>query len=235
MIVTDRAGTITDWNTGAETIFGWTADEMRGSDASRFYTPEDRETDRAGLEMRRSLAEGSAVDERWHIRKDGVRFSALGKAHDVLMTGRKDAASVEEIVRSTVALLGEGARVAIAGPQVELGASAALSLALICHELATNASKYGALSVDAGQVTVQWQIETDAAGKPLFVFEWQESDGPVVTPPTRRGFGTRLIEVGLSGAFGAEARLDYAPSGLRCRLTGPLSELQSDRANNEPE
>lgn len=163
------------------------------------------------------------------------RISALGKAHDVLMTGRKDAASVEEIVRSTVALLGEGARVAIAGPQVELGASAALSLALICHELATNASKYGALSVDAGQVTVQWQIETDAAGKPLFVFEWQESDGPVVTPPTRRGFGTRLIEVGLSGAFGAEARLDYAPSGLRCRLTGPLSELQSDRANNEPE
>lgn len=78
MIVTDRAGTITDWNTGAETIFGWTADEMRGSDASRFYTPEDRETDRAGLEMRRSLAEGSAVDERWHIRKDGVRFYASG-------------------------------------------------------------------------------------------------------------------------------------------------------------
>lgn len=155
------------------------------------------------------------------------RIRALGKAHDVLMTGRRDAAPVEDIVRSTVALLGEGGRVAINGPRIELGASAAMSLVLICHELATNASKYGALSVDRGRVEIRWRVEADAEGRDCFIFEWIESGGPTVTPPSRSGFGTRLIEMGLSGAAGAQTKLDYAPSGLVCRLAGSLGELQA--------
>ncbi|MCW6512701.1 PAS domain S-box protein, partial [Lichenifustis flavocetrariae] len=79
IIATDRAGLVTDWNTGAERIFGWTSAEMRGKPTDRFFTPEDRAADRVGLEMRRALEEGRGNDERWHLRKDGSRFWANGE------------------------------------------------------------------------------------------------------------------------------------------------------------
>ena len=153
------------------------------------------------------------------------RIRALATAHDVLIKGHKDAAPVEEIVRSTASLLNEAGRVSINGPQVELGPTAAMTLVLICHELATNACKYGALSEEHGHVDVRWTVEGDASGSETFVFEWTERGGPAVTVPSRAGFGTRLIEIGLSGSAGALAELDYAPSGLRCRLAAPLAEL----------
>ncbi|CAO4153146.1 histidine kinase [Methylorubrum thiocyanatum] len=79
MVVTDPAGTITDWNPGAAHVMGWTADEMRGQDASRFFTPEDRADGRVAHEMERALQEGRATDERWHLKKDGQRFWASGE------------------------------------------------------------------------------------------------------------------------------------------------------------
>ncbi|WP_157080851.1 PAS domain S-box protein, partial [Methylobacterium variabile] len=79
MIVTDPAGVITDWNPGAERVMGWTAAEMRGQGADRFYTPEDRAEDRVRQEMRQTLHEGRVSDERWHLRKDGRRFWASGE------------------------------------------------------------------------------------------------------------------------------------------------------------
>ncbi|UIY45687.1 PAS domain-containing hybrid sensor histidine kinase/response regulator [Methylobacterium radiotolerans] len=79
MVVTDPAGIITDWNPGAVHVMGWTADEMRGQDASRFFTPEDRAADRLAYEMQRALQEDRAPDERWHLRKDGTRFWASGE------------------------------------------------------------------------------------------------------------------------------------------------------------
>ena len=72
-------GLITDWNSGAERTFGWTAEEISGQPADRFFTPEDQAADRAGVEMRCSLAEGRATDERWHLKKDGSRFWANGE------------------------------------------------------------------------------------------------------------------------------------------------------------
>ncbi|MDP4026959.1 PAS domain S-box protein [Methylobacterium sp. NEAU 140] len=79
MVVTDPAGTITDWNPGAVHVMGWTAEEMRGQDASRFFTPEDRANDRVAYEMRCALEANRASDERWHLRKDGTRFWASGE------------------------------------------------------------------------------------------------------------------------------------------------------------
>ena len=79
MVVTDPAGIITDWNPGAEQVMGWTAAEMIGQDAERFFTPEDRANDRIDHEMQRALQEGRAPDERWHLRKDGTRFWASGE------------------------------------------------------------------------------------------------------------------------------------------------------------
>ncbi len=79
IVATDPAGRVTDWNTGAERILGWSAEEMRGELADRFFTPEDREQDRVAVEMRGALERGRAADERWHLRRDGTRFWASGE------------------------------------------------------------------------------------------------------------------------------------------------------------
>ena len=79
LIVTDRDGQVTDWNTGAERILGWSETEMRGQDVERFFTPEDRAVSRARTEMRLSLEQGRAPDERWHMRQDSTRFWASGE------------------------------------------------------------------------------------------------------------------------------------------------------------
>lgn len=84
MVITDRDGIITDWNPGAAKVMGWTADEMIGHDAARFFTPEDRASGRIEEEMRRALKEGRASDERWHLRKGGQRFWASGEMMTLL-------------------------------------------------------------------------------------------------------------------------------------------------------
>ncbi|WP_027600926.1 MULTISPECIES: PAS domain S-box protein [Pseudomonas] len=81
MIVLDPAGVITDWNSGAERLLGWTAAEIRGAPVERFFTPEDNQISRAALEMRLALQDGRAEDERWHLRRDGTRFWASGEMH----------------------------------------------------------------------------------------------------------------------------------------------------------
>lgn len=79
VITMDREGRVTDWNAGAERILGWSADEMRGHTVDRFFTPEDREAGQVEHEMRQALLDGQANDERWHLRKGGVRFWASGE------------------------------------------------------------------------------------------------------------------------------------------------------------
>nr|WP_062120638.1 PAS domain-containing protein [Aureimonas sp. AU40] len=74
IVVTDKSGIVTDWNRGAELTMGWSAGEMVGQSAERFFTPEDRAIGRIETEMRTALSDGSAADERWHLRKDGSRF-----------------------------------------------------------------------------------------------------------------------------------------------------------------
>ena len=79
MVVTDPNGIVTDWNPGAERVMAWSAAEMRGQSAERFFTPEDRAADRVAVEMKQALQQGRAADERWHLRKDGERFWASGE------------------------------------------------------------------------------------------------------------------------------------------------------------
>ncbi|GGE21466.1 hypothetical protein GCM10011390_45990 [Aureimonas endophytica] len=155
------------------------------------------------------------------------RILTLSKAHDILLTGRRDAASIGEIVRTSTSLHEEGGRIEVEGPAIALGPKAAMTLSLVCHELSTNAAKYGALSLPEGRVLVGWSVlEEGEGGEPMLVIEWRETGGPPVAPPERRSFGTRLIEIGLSTAPGSAAVLDYDPAGLRCRIVAPLCELQ---------
>ncbi len=98
--------------------------------------------------------------------------------------------------------------------------STALALGIAFHELATNALKYGAFSNEQGSIRISWTIETAGDGDRLIV-RWQEKDGPPVTPPTRKGFGSRVLEAGLAGELKARVTLDYRPEGLMCTIDMP--------------
>jgi PAS domain S-box-containing protein len=148
------------------------------------------------------------------------RLIALGKAHDILLAGRSDGADLAEVVRGSLGLHADNpARFRIAGPSLSIGPGGALSLALILHELATNAAKYGALSAEAGRVAVEWVADQTALS-----LEWRETGGPAVRPPTRRGFGSRLIARGLAGGT---VRTEYRAEGVACLLTSTLADLRA--------
>ena len=100
----------------------------------------------------------------------------------------------------------------------------ALALALAINELATNASKYGALSEPTGTVDVSWSV-TKPVTSPAFVFVWRETGGPAVVAPSREGFGTRVIKTSLADDFGGTVELAYEPAGFVCTLTAPLENL----------
>ena len=156
------------------------------------------------------------------------RLVALGKAHDVLLEGESESAHIHAIIAGALAIHDdrERDRLSLNGPQITLGPKAALALALMIHELATNAVKYGALSVPSGRVGVDWSV-ADLAGDPVMSLVWTESDGPAVVAPSKKGFGSRLIERGLSSAVGGEAIIEYAPAGVVCRMSASLSGLLS--------
>ena len=101
------------------------------------------------------------------------------------------------------------------------------SAALALHELATNAGKYGALSVSEGQVHVTWSVTDEPEGRRLHLV-WREQGGPPVRPPTKAGFGTRLIQRGLSGELGGKVTLEFRPDGLVCGMEAILREEKAD-------
>jgi two-component sensor histidine kinase len=153
-----------------------------------------------------------------------ARLAALAGAHS-LLTGRDwKAGRLSDILRSSVeATAGQDAeRIDFDGPDVMLPPQLAVSLAMIVHELSTNAIKYGSLSRPGGRVAVRWTIQPGESARTLRI-EWTESGGPPVDPPTRRGFGTRLIERGVTGDSGRVA-IDYAAEGLRCTMEFSLAE-----------
>ena len=112
---------------------------------------------------------------------------------------------------------------AIAGPDVALTPKAGLALAMAMHELASNAAKYGPLSTVSGRLEVRWTI-TGGTDNKILALSWAESGGPAVKAPTRRGFGTTLIERALTHELDAEVRREFAVSGLRCTIEIPLTK-----------
>ncbi|KQP52832.1 PAS domain-containing sensor histidine kinase [Methylobacterium sp. Leaf106] len=158
-----------------------------------------------------------------------ARLIALGKAHDILLTGQRESAEMEAVLTSALSLHDDQqpGRFHLSGPDIVIGSKAALSLALMMHELATNAAKYGALSRPDGRVTVTWSVVAADEDDTIHL-TWSERGGPPVQPPTRKGFGSRLIERGLAGAVGGEVSLAYEPDGLVCRVMAPLSGFQGN-------
>jgi PAS domain S-box-containing protein len=155
------------------------------------------------------------------------RLVALSKAQDVLLRGSGSKSGLSDLVRAALFLHSEEqhGQFDIEGPGMEIGPQASLYLALAFHELGTNAIKYGALAQAAGRVVVVWRVDL-SNGEANLHLRWQESAGPIVSPPDRKGFGSRLIERSLAGALGAVVKLEFLPTGAILNLEVPVANLQ---------
>lgn len=155
------------------------------------------------------------------------RLHALARTQSVLTAGGFEAAAITEIVRLELEAFSE--QVKAVGPDVMLNPKAAQTFALLLHELATNASKHGALSQPGGRIDMHWSIE-GAGAEARFTFQWQERDGPPVAPPTRQGFGRTLLEKAAAQDFGAQPKINFAPDGLSYEIDTPLSVVAAASA-----
>ena len=150
------------------------------------------------------------------------RIQALARSQLVMVNGGFEGGPVAEIIR--LELEGFSDRVEVGGPGVMLNRKVAQTFGLIVHELATNATKHGALSSPGGHIAIRWSIEGAGAGA-RFRFQWRELDGPRVVPPTRRGFGSTLLEKAAAQDFEAAPTVSFAPDGLVYEIDAPFSVM----------
>lgn len=309
VIETDFDGCITFWNSGAESLLGWTAAETLGQNVEMVFTPEDRDAGAPLRERRKALENGRSDSERWHLRKDDSRFwgsglvlplkadgtrgllkimrdeterhhadqtkklliaelnhrvkntlaivqaiasetlkscaaeieirdaldsrlAALSQSHDILARENWRDASLTEVIKRALAPFVSHEtvenRVLMNGSDIRLSPTCALSLGMAFHELATNAAKYGALSVPGGTVEIQWAREPSENAEHVRL-SWHEKNGPPVSLPQRKGFGSRLIEQALPYQLNGTARLEYAPDGLRLKMFFPWADMENEK------
>lgn len=150
------------------------------------------------------------------------RLGSLARAHSLLTNESWRGAAMRDIVTTALeAFVDEGRPVEISGDEVMIPPTTTITLSLMLHELATNAAKYGALSVADGRLSIRWSA-VDSASSTAVDLYWQEDNGPPVSPPNDRGFGSRLL-AGSARQLGAAFEVDYALQGLRCRLRFSVS------------
>lgn len=146
------------------------------------------------------------------------RLGALSAAHGILTQERWEAIPLRRLICDTfTAVRSDDERLKLDGPDLLLPPKVAVSIAMAIHELATNALKYGSLSADRGSVSVRWGSE----GGQLRI-DWKEQGGPPVSHPTKRGFGSRMIERGLAAELGGTVRILFEPDGVRCLVDAPM-------------
>jgi PAS domain S-box-containing protein len=177
--------------------------------------------------INQTLRQAKSVSEGREILSGRVR--ALAAAQDILTQSMTSEMRVDQVVEA--ALLphrtGEG-RFVIAGPKVSINGRQSLGLSLALHELATNATKYGALSGTGGIVNIGWSADMVGA----FSFHWQESGGPVVSPPAHNGFGSILIEKIVATYFNGAGMLRFPATGVTFQLTGTITASDVQEATN---
>lgn len=148
------------------------------------------------------------------------RLAALARAHDLLTRSSWENATIDSTVRSAIEPFDQGGgRFVISGEDLRITSSSVIAFAMTLTELCTNTTKFGALSLPGGQVSLSWRIEGDRIR-----LDWVETGGPAVTPPTRKGFGTRMI-TSLGQQLKGQVALDYRPDGFAYRLDVPVEAL----------
>jgi PAS domain S-box-containing protein len=151
------------------------------------------------------------------------RLQSVAQTQRLLMEEKSAAGSLTELLRSELAAYknADGSNVILEGPPVHVPHDLAAPFGLAVHELATNAAKYGALTVPSGRIEVRWSVMI-SGGQERLALDWREHGGPEVRTPVRRGFGAKVLERTLGRKAGASVRIDYNPSGLHCAIELPL-------------
>lgn len=179
------------------------------------------------LQTLRGLADSEAVDAF-----EG-RILALSKAHSLMGQDNWDAVSLRDVIDKILEAFNLNDCLSVEGDDIHLQSKVALTLAMVFHELATNAVKHGALSHgSSGHIHIGWQVEPTRHGDRMRL-QWRESGGPSVTPPRRKGFGSRLIEGGLAQDVDGEVRLAYEATGIVCQIVMPISEQGGSRRSHD--
>ena len=160
--------------------------------------------------------------EEFKIAFEG-RLHALGRAHDLLVAEDWSGADLGQLVHRTLEPYGMGERIMIAGPGLNVTPEAGVAMAMVLNELATNAVKYGALSNQSGRLEVTWQLDGRASGQ-WVKLQWIETGGPPVTSPSRRGFGSSLIERSMTHQLGGTATREFRAEGLYYEIAFPWQE-----------
>lgn len=179
--------------------------------------------------MMRQLARGTDDVEEFQ-RAVGGRLAGLAQSIEALAKQQWGGIPLESLVdMQLTTVAGSVDRVFRAGPNLLVNANAVQNLGLVFHELATNSVKYGALSVNEGRLRIEWEIlePQTKADEPRLKLTWTEENGPPVRPPTRRGFGTTVIERHAASAFAGDVSVDFEPDGLRWRLIAPLASFMA--------
>jgi two-component sensor histidine kinase len=176
-----------------------------------------------GLAVSTLRSAGSIGDAKKAMEE---RIIALGRAHDVLTKEHWGSADLRELVLSIVQPYRREDinRIEVLGEGLRVNPRAAVPLAMVLNELTTNAAKYGALSQPEGRVRVEWRATADPSHPKLRIV-WTEMGGPLVQPPTRRGFGSTLIEQSITRELGGTFEKNFDPAGLICTMILPLELL----------
>jgi PAS domain S-box-containing protein len=171
--------------------------------------------------VNQTLRNASSIEEATEVV--GGRIASLAIAHELLLHDEVEGATVADIVDGALRPFdgGDGHLYTAEGPDIRLSPSVTLALSMALHELATNAAKYGALSAAGGTVTIRWNLTGRDEARRLS-FSWTERDGPPVTPPTRTGFGSRMIERVMAQHIRGTARIDYRPGGVVFMIDAPM-------------
>jgi len=170
-------------------------------------------------------ASGSMTD--FATALDG-RVRSMARTHELLSASRWQGISVAELVRRELAPYATSGNTEIIGPEVILRAEAGQVIAMVLHELATNAAKYGALSTHTGRVLIRWRQWSNGYPRSHLLLEWREVGGPAVVAPENTGFGTHTIRDLIPYEFGGTVDLVFAPTGVLCRLELPANLLAND-------
>jgi two-component sensor histidine kinase len=145
----------------------------------------------------------------------------MATAHSLLSQSRWTGAGLTELVRHQLAPYATDANITVSGPDVMLSAAATQAVAMVLHELVTNAAKYGALSSPNGRVSVHWDL-LSGGGTPTLAIAWRETGGPPIAPSVQSGYGTSLIRDLIPHELGGTVDLVIAREGVRCTIVIPL-------------
>ncbi|MND40641.1 Blue-light-activated histidine kinase [compost metagenome] len=163
-----------------------------------------------------------------------TRLHGLGKSIEALAKEQWAGVRLMRVIEIHLSTFEAGDRLLVSGEDFMLKAEAVQNLGLVLHELATNSVKYGALSVPHGRVRISWDdVAPDDDGEPKIRLVWEESGGPLVSEPSRKGFGTTIIQRHAIAAFGGQVDVEFRPEGLVWRLVAPRANLERDDAVDE--